>query len=72
MGGADPEGPSEETLEAAKTLERDTAVADAACQKEVGYQEVHLDVQIDLETAFVEEHQAELETIRDLMAEAQR
>ncbi|MGN7703539.1 hypothetical protein [Cellulosimicrobium sp. 22601] len=70
--GADPEGPSEETLEAAKTLERDTAVADAACQKEVGYQEVHLDVQIDLETAFVEEHQAELETIRDLMAEAQR
>ncbi len=70
--GDEPEGPSEEVLEAAQTLERDTAVADTACQTDLDYEKVHLEVQVELETAFIEEHQAELETIRDLVAESSR
>ncbi|QJW37457.1 hypothetical protein [Cellulosimicrobium protaetiae] len=70
--GTDPEGPSEETIQEAQDLERDTAVADLACKEEVGYEKVQLDVQRELEGAFVEEHRAEMEVVRDLLTEAQK
>lgn len=66
-----PEGPSEEQMTEIQDLERDTAVADHACQQEVSYAETYQDVQRELEEAFVEEHADTLETIRDLVAEAQ-
>lgn len=66
-----PEGPSEAQMKEVQDLERDTAVADHACQEEVEYEKTYQDVQFDLEKAFVEEHRATLETIRELVSEAQ-
>ncbi|MGN6241806.1 MAG: hypothetical protein ACTHNI_18950 [Cellulosimicrobium cellulans] len=66
------EGPSEEVLQEAQDLERDTAVADFTCKQEVDYEKVRLEVQHDLEAAFVEEHREEMEVVRDLMTEAQK
>lgn len=66
------EGPSEEAQQEVQDLERDTAVADFACKEDVGYEKVQLDVQRELEAAFVEEHRAEMEVVRDLMTEAQK
>jgi hypothetical protein len=70
--GGEPEGPSEEKLAEAQEIERDTAVADHACQQEVDYEKVQLEVQHELEAAFVEEHRDQMEAVRDLMTEAQQ
>ncbi|GAA3228874.1 hypothetical protein ACFP63_04285 [Oerskovia jenensis] len=65
-----PDGPSEaeqaETEERLATLqdeERSTAVADYACQEEVGYADVRRTVQFELEKTFVEENKDLLDRI---------
>lgn len=70
--GDDPEGPSEAKLAEVQELERDTAVADLACKNEVDYEKTHIEVQHELEAAFVDEHRDQMEAVRDLIAEAQR
>jgi hypothetical protein len=66
------EGPSAEQQSAAQELERSTAVADYDCKQEVEYDERQSRVREELENAFIEEHRAELERIRDLVAGTQK
>jgi len=74
-----PEGPSEaeqaeidEKLSTLQEEEKDTAVADQACQEKVGYQDVYRTVTFELEQAFVDENKDLLDRVTAAYAEFEK
>ena len=66
---AGPSGPDAEALAQMRERERDTAVADRTCHDEVDYAEGEADVRRELEQAFVDAHQDELDALLEAYAE---